>query len=544
MKTAASSLCFAVVLWTGGVAASDGGGTTARRPQSTPPVASDFNGDGFADLAVAVPTENVGSVKDAGAVQVLYGSAGGVQATSPDDQLWTQGGGVQDQTEANDRFGWSLAEGDFNGDGFGDLAIGIPYEDVGTVVNGGAVEVLYGSAAGLQAVSPDDQFWTEDILGNGEQSLPQDLFGYALAAGDVNGDGYADLAVSAPWQEVDTFKHAGGVDVVFGSADGLQTVAPVAQHWTQDSPDVEDQAHESDLFGWGLSSADYNSDGFADLAIGVPLDDPEQLRNAGVVNVLYGSPNGLQTASPEDQLWTQDSPGVPDDAERTDEFGTVLESGDFNGDGFADLAVEATSEDVGDIFAAGAFNVLYGSALGLQGTQPPAQWWNQDSPDVQDQAEELDRFGWALAAGDFNGDGFTDIAAGVRFEDIDQVSNAGAVNVLYGSPLGLQAILPDDQFWYQGSPDVGDVAEANDRFGYSVGAADFNGDGYADLAVGAPGETVGTFDSAGQVNVLYGSIACLQAVSPDDQVWVQGSNGVQDQAEAGDRFGFAIAKSG
>src|SRR2546427_7059158 len=116
VKAAASSLCFAVVLWTGGVAAPDGGAAKARRPQSTVPVASDFNGDGFADLAVAVPTENVGSVKDAGAVQVLYGSAGGAQATSPDDQLWTQGGDVQDQTEASDRFGWSLGEGDFNGD--------------------------------------------------------------------------------------------------------------------------------------------------------------------------------------------------------------------------------------------------------------------------------------------------------------------------------------------------------------------------------------------------------------------------------------------
>src|SRR5439155_11997127 len=130
------------------------------------------SGDGCAVVTVVVTFEDL-TVLGAGAVNVLYGSATGLQATGeggPDDQFWTQDspGMGADGAEAQDWFGWALAVGDFNGDGFRDLAIGVRVEDVGVVFNAGAVDVLYGSATGLQSTGeggPDDQFWTQDSAG-------------------------------------------------------------------------------------------------------------------------------------------------------------------------------------------------------------------------------------------------------------------------------------------------------------------------------------------------------------------------------------------
>ena len=152
--------------------------------------------------------------------------------------------------------------------------------------------------------------------------------------------------------------------------------------------------------------------------------------------------------------------------------------------------------------------------------------------------------------GDFNGDGFDDLAVGVPFEDVitaaGTVAEAGAVNVIYGSSSGLSdTILRPDQFWTQNTVDVDDVAEANDLFGYSLSAADFNGDGKDDLTIGVHGEDIvtpeGTILNAGAVNVIYGSPNGLSATSPrPDQFLVKGNAGVDDVTEADDLFGFSL----
>jgi FG-GAP repeat len=107
-----------------------------------------FDGDGFIDLAISVPFEDVATARDAGAVSVLYGSAGG-PTIAGSQGFWQGTGGATGTAEAGDQFGFALASGDLNGDGFVDLMIGVPFEDVGSVVDGGALSVLYGSAAGL-----------------------------------------------------------------------------------------------------------------------------------------------------------------------------------------------------------------------------------------------------------------------------------------------------------------------------------------------------------------------------------------------------------
>jgi FG-GAP repeat protein len=505
----------------------------------------DFNGDGYADLAVEELYEDVGSVVDAGAVNVMYGSASGLQADAPDDQFWNQDSpGVAGTAETGDQFGFAMGEGDFNADGFTDLAIGVSYEDLGTITRAGGVNVLYGSSSGLQVVNPADQFWTQDTPGVEDTSEPFDGFSRALVAADFNADGYADLAIGVPREDVGDIAHAGSVNVLYGTAAGLQADSPDDQFWTQDSTDVQDQSEPGDVFGRHLAAGDFNGDGVADLAVGAPFEDIGTVNSAGGLNVLYGSSSGLQADDPANQFGSQGSNGVQDQAEAGDLFARALNAGDFNGDGYDDLAIGVRREDVGTVTDAGAVAVVYGSAEGLQANLPDDQFWSQGSNGVQDRPEAGDQFGFHLNSGDFNGDGYDDLAIGAAFEDVLSKLDAGAAEILYGSALGLQADLPDDQFWSQTNIGVaGDESEQFDDFGCATAALDFNQDGFADVAIGAVKENLPGLPNAGAIDVLYGSAAGLQTSSPAAQFWTQDSPGVEDVAEAGDEMGWTASSA-
>jgi hypothetical protein len=207
---------------------------------------------------------------------------------------------------------------------------------------------------------------------------------------------------------------------------------------------------------------------------------------------------------------------------------------DFDNDGFADLAVGVSSEDVGAIVDAGAVNVLYGSAGGLTGAG--SQLFTQASAEVAGIAEAGDHFAHALAAADFNNDGFIDLAIGAPGEDT-AINGVGAVNVLYGGVDGLSGA--GSQLFTQASPGMAGTAEDGDEFGQALAAGDFDNDGIADLAVAVPGEDVGTVVDAGAVNMLYGSASGLSGSG--SQLFTQDSPELPDTAEAGDLFGAALA---
>ena len=155
--------------------------------------------------------------------------------------------------------------------------------------------------------------------------------------------------------------------------------------------------------------------------------------------------------------------------------GTIpcLDGPDFNGDGFADLAVGVPDENVGAVADAGAVNVLYGSASGPVGTG--SQQWTQNSSGIAGNAETGDHFGAAVATGDVNGDGRDDLIVGAPDEDVGALGDAGSVQVLLGGPTGLTTT--GTQTWHQDSSGVVDTVEAGDRFGAALAAADHTGDG-------------------------------------------------------------------
>jgi hypothetical protein len=523
------------------------GPVSPAAPAGVPSATSDFNGDGAADLAIGVPGEPEDDQPGAGAVHVLYGTTdGGLEAT--DSQRLTQTGPVQGDPEPNDNFGAAIAAGDFDGDGFDDLAVGVPNEDAvdDFDVNhpdAGKINVLYGTVDGIGAL--DNQLWSQS--GPGTQGDPEDgdHFGASLAAGDFNGDGFDDIAIGAPNESVEGVAGAGSVNVMYGSSSGIQIADPDDQLWSQNTggdDGVEDVAEDSDHFAETLVANDFNGDGFADLAVGVPDENLDTIGNAGAANVLYGTADGLQATDPIDQLWHQDSTGVRNNAERSDNFAQSLAGGDFNGDGFADLALGVNKEDVNSVSNPGAVVILHGGAGGLQASSPDDQFWHQDSVGVRDTADPGDLLGSALAAGDFNGDGFDDLAAGAPGELISGFDDAGAVTVLYGGSGGLQAASPDDQFWHQDTGNVDGAAEADDEFGTSLASANFDPGraGQDDLAIGVPKEEVEGADDAGTAHVLYSAGAGLQAANPADQQWNQATAGITGDPQADDAFGASV----
>jgi Astacin (Peptidase family M12A)/FG-GAP repeat len=346
---------------------------------------------------------------------------------------------------------------------------------------------------------------------------------------DVNGDGYADLVIGVPNEDVGAVGNEGAIQVLFGGAAGLTSTN---QFIHRDSASVEDVAGGNDQFGYAVTMGDFNGDCIADAAVGVPFDDVNGVADAGSVQIFYGTALGLGVSN--DAVWHLASTNVVGDPVANDRFGTSLASGDFNGDGFDDVAVGIPYKDIGALTDTGSVTILYGSAAGISGTG--SQLWNQNVSSMQDISSPNDHFGWALAAGDFDGDGFDELAVGVPDEDVGASVDAGVTQIIQGSIDGLTDV--GNQLWTEDNGGIPDTSEAGDLFGFALAAGDLNSDGRVDLAIGVPLEDVGGIVDSGSVTVMYGTPTGL--LTTGSQAWNQDTAGVLEAAEVSDVFGRAL----
>jgi hypothetical protein len=436
---------------------------------------------------------------------------------------------VEGETEAHDQLGRAFATGDFNGDGYPDLAVQANGEALG-----GGVSVVYGSEEGL---TPRSQLFHQDTPGIPGDGASGGGFGRALVAGDFDQDGWDDLAIGVPDASIGGRARAGRIVIVYGGRAGLRMDRAVEFHqWT---PHVNGSVESEDRFGASLASGDFDRDGYSDLIVGVPDEALGSTARAGMIHVFYGSRSGL--SAQRETTIHEASAGVADHPHTDDRFGWSVASADLNRDGYDDVAVGVPWADPAGVRDAGAVHVLWGSGSGLGVTAPngaTAQHWHQGLP-IADDAEPYDRFGYALAAGDFNRDRYVDLAVGVPYEDVGSVVDAGAVNVLHGGYGGLRTT--GNQIWSQESYGIHGGAEYRDRFGYSLAAADFDGDGTSDLAVGVPFEAIGSVIGAGMVNVLYGHWYMGLSSSKTWYLHQGQRNLVPDQVEPHDWFAYALA---
>ncbi|MEO8276442.1 MAG: FG-GAP repeat protein [Thermoanaerobaculia bacterium] len=438
----------------------------------------DFNGDGISDLATGMPYNAIpfgsGTVSAAGSVFVHLGTREDGLAATGGWILLSQATGVDIPVE-NEFFGYALAAGDFNHDGFDDLAVGIPH-DVENGIQKGGVEVYFGS--GSPAV-----FGPGILRSIG--GVENDLFGASLAVGNFDDDPYEDLAVGILGRDA----YAGAVFVMYGRATGLDEGGQFLQ---QSNPDIEDVGEPNDAFGWAVTTGDFNGDHYDDLVVGVPQEN-----GSGAAQIFFGSEIGLDLV--HDILWTQSN--IARTSEAGDDFGASLATGDFDGDGYDDLVIGSWGEDVGiseQILNAGQVAAVFGDAGGFDLSRTQA--WGEGGFIGLDVAESNDEFGYSFATGDFDGDGTDDLVISHPVETL-VTQGDGEATVLLGSHDGFQQSR--SRLFSAGRQGIPGSTSIPGAFGFALASGDFDGDGFDDVAVGLP--NYGATHTGGEV-IVYGSL--------------------------------------
>ncbi len=470
------------------------------------PNAADFNGDGYSDAAVSDPNANPGGVADAGQVTVLYGDK-----SNPD----TIGGGavailaqgsdsVGDGPSTGDRFGTTLAAADVDNDGYTDLLVGTPYEDVGSQTDSGMAQVIWGSETGLGKGRASSDLTQSSF---GRTITAGDQLGYAIDATNDLGADSAMLAVGVPGGDVSGQNDAGWAG--FFTA-GLSDPKAVDQN----SAGIPGSAEAGDRFGeaitLGLLAGTSNR---LDAAVGVPFEDlgsgSSAISNAGSISIIDDLRPGIVAG----QAYDQNSTGVPGTPESNDSFGQILDS--VRAGGRTNLAVGIPGEDIGSAADAGSVQLFSSSGT----TITPGVGLNQGTSGVTGTPTAGDRFGRRLVlAPPGIGDTKTRLAVSTPYKD-GAATDTGQVQIFPLDDLGAEATYD------QSSAGIAGTAAANDHFGEGLGF--IGGVAERSILVGVPDDAE---FAGGMVNVLPLTGGSMRS-------WRPGAGGVPSTGT--DRFGAA-----